>query len=107
MKGYRLIQYENAENLYGSQYSTLQYIGSYFKADNLRKIALVPLIDVENIVEIERVLKSNANALLFIFPKKIPNFSEFSSLVNEIQIFLRILNRNFLKFFLIFLKKNF
>lgn len=67
----------------------MQYIGSYFKADNLRKIALVPLLDVENIKEIEKVLKSNANALLFIFPKKIPDFATFSKLVNEIQILLR------------------
>ena len=89
MKGYRLIQYENSENLYGSQYSTLQYIGSYFKSDNLRKIALVPLKDVENITEIEKVLKSNANALLFIFPKKIENFSTFSKLVNDMQMLLR------------------
>ena len=103
MKGYRLIQYENTENLYGSQYSTLQYIGSYFKADNLRKIALVPLIDVENLTEIERVLKSNANALLFIFPKKIPNFGEFSKLVNEIQILLRkIILQFFINYFIIF-----
>ena len=68
----------------------MQYIGSYFKADNLRKIALIPLIDVDDIIEIERVLKSNANALLFIFPKKITNFSKFTSLINDIQILLRI-----------------
>jgi len=66
----------------------LQYIGSYYKSDNLRKIALVPLWDVKDISEIEKVLKSNANALLFIFPKKIEDNAFFDNLVDQIQIFL-------------------
>jgi len=67
----------------------LQYIGSYYKSDNLRKIALVPLRDVKDISEIEKVLKSNANALLFIFPKKIENSLFFDNLIDQIQILLR------------------
>ena len=67
----------------------MQYIGSYYKSDNLRKIALIPLRDVKEISEIEKVLKSNANALLFIFPKKIEDNPAFDSLVDQIQILLR------------------
>lgn len=67
----------------------MQYIGSYFKADNLRKIALIPITDVKDISEIEKVLKSNANALLFIIPKNTDEKSSFSSLIDKIQILLR------------------
>lgn len=84
-----MVQYENGENLYGSQYSTLQYIGSYYKADNLRKIALVPLNEVKDITEIEKVLKSNANAILFIIPKNLSDKIFFSNLIDQIQIHLR------------------
>ena len=66
LKSYRLIQYESVEALYGSQYSSLNYIGSDYKGANLRKIALVPLKEIHELRKIEKVLKSNANAILFI-----------------------------------------
>jgi hypothetical protein len=49
----------------------------------LRKIALVPLKEIKDISEVEKVIQSNANALLFIIPKDITE-----GLVNNIQTYL-------------------
>ena len=65
----------------------LNYLGAYFKGDCLRKIALVGLNEITKISEIEALIKSNANAILFIIPKG-PYKLIFEKLVNEIQIFL-------------------
>lgn len=81
-----MIQYEQLETLYGSQYSSLNYIGSYYKADNLRKIALVPLKEISDLSEVERVVKSNANSILFIIPNE--TTSVFQQLIDSIQIYL-------------------
>jgi NTP pyrophosphatase (non-canonical NTP hydrolase) len=87
-----LIQYEQLETVYGSQYSTINYIGSYYKGDNLRKIALVPLREITEISDIDKVVKSNANSILFILPNpekgKLKYTSDFEKLINEIQIYL-------------------
>ena len=69
-----MIQYEHADNLYGSQYSNLNYIGAYYKSDTLRKIALVPLKEIQNINEVEKIIKSNANSILFIIPGEISHY---------------------------------
>jgi hypothetical protein len=81
-----MIQYENLETLYGSQYSSLNYIGSYYKADNLRKIALVPLKEISELSEVERVVKSNANSILFIIPNETD--SVFQQFIDSLQIYL-------------------
>jgi hypothetical protein len=81
-----LIQYENLDTLYGSQYASLNYIGSYYKADNLRKIALVPLKEISELSEVERVVKSNANSILFIIPNE-PS-AAFQELMDSLQIYL-------------------
>ena len=65
----------------------LNYLGAYFKGDCLRKIALVGLNEITKISEIEALIKSNANAILFIIPNG-PYKLIFEKLVNEIQIFL-------------------
>jgi precorrin-6x reductase len=75
--------------LVGSQYASLNYIGSYYKGDNLRKIALVPLNEIQSIEEVDKALKSSANAILFIIPRK--SDEKFNKLIDEIQIFLRII----------------
>ena len=82
-----MFQYDKNETQYGSQYSVLNYLGAYFKGDCLRKIALVGLNEITKISEIEALIKSNANAILFIIPKGPYNLL-FEKLVNEIQIFL-------------------
>lgn len=82
-----MIQYEHADNLYGSQYSSLNYIGAYYKSDTLRKISLVPLKEINQLSEIENIVKSNANSILFIMPAE--NFSkEFENLIDQLQTFL-------------------
>jgi hypothetical protein len=81
-----MIQYENLDTLYGSQYSSLNYIGSYYKADNLRKIALVPLKEITELSEVERVVKSNANSILFIIPNE--TTTAFQGLIDSLQIYL-------------------
>lgn len=85
-----MIQYENNEVLYGSQYASLNYIGSYYKGDNLRKIALVPLKEIQDLEETEKVLKSNANAVLFIIPRNLEAFPGLPVLIDTLQIYLRI-----------------
>ena len=65
----------------------LNYLGAYFKGDCLRKIALVGLNEISKISEIESLIKSNANAILFIIPKG-PYTQIFEQLVNEIQEYL-------------------
>ncbi len=84
IKAFRLIQYESSETVFGSQYSSLNYIGSYYKADNLRKLALVPLNDISDFSEVERVVHSNANSILFI----IPGSHRLDFLINNLQTYL-------------------
>jgi nucleoside-triphosphatase THEP1 len=50
----------------------------------LRKIALVPLKEIKDTTEIEKVIRSNANAILFIIPKNMKD-----ALVDEIQNYLQ------------------
>lgn len=82
-----MIQYEKDNVSFGSQYSSLNYIGSYYKGDNLRKIAVVPFDDVKDITEIEELSKSSATAILFIIPTKVTK--KLNALVNSVQIYLR------------------
>ena len=88
LNSYRLIQYEINNTQYGSQYSSLNYIGCYFKSDCLRKIALVPLIEIKSYSEINNILNSTANAILFIIPNNTysENNNEFNLFLNEFQI---------------------
>ena len=65
----------------------MNYLGSYFKGDCLRKIALVGLNEITKLSEIEALVKSNANAILFIVPKG-PYPKLFKDLVSKIQAFL-------------------
>ena len=85
-----MIQYEHGENLFGSQYSSLNYIGAYYKGDTLRKIALVPLKEITEISEIEKIVKSNANSILFILPNSsTQTFSKkFTHLIHGLQNYL-------------------
>lgn len=64
----------------------MNYLGSYFKSDCLRKIALVGLNEITKLSEIEALVKSNANAILFIIPKG-PYQKIFKELINQIQIY--------------------
>ena len=43
IKVYRLIQYQQEEKLIGSQYTSLNYVGSHYKGDLLRKIVVLKL----------------------------------------------------------------
>ena len=65
----------------------MNYLGAYFKGDCLRKIALVGLKEITKLSEIESLVKSNANAILFIIPNG-PYQNLFKKLVNKIQIYL-------------------
>ena len=65
----------------------MNYLGSYFKGDCLRKIALVGLNEITKLSEIEALVKSNANAILFIVPRG-PYPKLFKELVSKIQAFL-------------------
>lgn len=65
----------------------MNYLGAYFKGDCLRKIALVGLKEITKLSEIESLVKSNANAILFIIPNG-PYQNLFKELVNKIQIYL-------------------
>lgn len=87
-KVYRLIQYESEEKVYGSQYTTLNYIGSHYKGDLLRKIALIKFSDIRTLEELKQYINSNANALLFILPKLESMSSNLRDLVLETQRFL-------------------
>ena len=69
-------------------YSSLNYIGSYYKSDSLRKIMLAPLSDIKEISEIERIVKGNANAVLFILPNTNSSLDELRSLLSQAQIML-------------------
>ena len=83
-----MIQYESGDQLYGSQYSSLNYIGSYYKSDSLRKIALAPFSDIKEVSEIERIVKGNANAVLFILPNNGNSLNELKTLLGQAQIML-------------------
>ena len=65
----------------------MNYLGSYFKGDCLRKIALVGLNEITKLSEIEALVKSNANAILFIVPKG-PYTKLFNELISKIQAYL-------------------
>ena len=65
----------------------MNYLGSYFRGDCLRKIALVGLNEITKLSEIEALVKSNANAILFIVPKG-PYPKIFNELISKFQIFL-------------------
>ena len=65
----------------------MNYIASYYKGDNLRKIAVVPLKELTSIDEVDAVFKSNSNAVLFVLP--LPPYSDsFSSFIDSLQSFL-------------------
>jgi len=85
-----MIQYDHGDTLFGSQYSSLNYIGAYYKGDTLRKIALVPLKEIQNINEVEKIVKSNANSILFIVPNPSSQrlTKEFENFIDQLQTFL-------------------
>ena len=85
-----MIQYDHGDTLFGSQYSSLNYIGAYYKGDTLRKIALVPLKEIQNISEVEKIVKSNANSILFIVPNPSSQrlTKEFENFIDQLQTFL-------------------
>ena len=87
IKAFYIFQYESNDSQFGSQYSSLNYIGCYYKGDCLRKIALIPLREIADLSEIEQILKSTANAILFILPIA-PYSEQFQKLIDKIQIFL-------------------
>lgn len=87
-KVYRLIQYESEEKVYGSQYTSLNYIGSHYKGDLLRKIALIKFSDISTLDELKQYINSNANALLFILPKAESLSTSLKELILETQRFL-------------------
>lgn len=88
IKVYRLIQYEQEEKVYGSQYTSLNYIGTHYKSDLLRKIGLVKLSDITNLEELKLIITSNANALLLILPKVTNLTSQMKTLILDTQKFL-------------------
>ena len=88
IKVFRLVQYEVEEKVYGSQYTSLNYIGAHYKGDLLRKIALIKLKDLSSIDELKKYINSNANALLFILPKLNSVNDEFKSFLLETQNYL-------------------
>jgi hypothetical protein len=64
----------------------LNYIGAYYKGDTLRKISLTPLSDITDSKELDAVIKSNANSILFIIPKEINE--KIRDLIEYLQISL-------------------
>jgi len=88
IKVYRLIQYESAETVYGSQYTSLNYIGTHYKGDLLRKIALIKFSDITSIEELKKYITSNANALILILPKVDSLTSNMRELLVDTQKFL-------------------
>lgn len=88
IKVYRLIQYEAEEKVYGSQYTSLNYIGTHYKGDLLRKIALLKITDITSMEELAKYFKSNANAFLIILPKSDDITEPIRQLLLEIQKFL-------------------
>ena len=65
----------------------MNYIASYYKGDTLRKISVVPLIEIETIEEIEKILNSNANAILFILPLA-PYTKTFTKFIDNLQQYI-------------------
>lgn len=49
---------------------------------------LAPLSDIKEISEIERIVKGNANAVLFILPNTNSSLDELRSLLSQAQIML-------------------
>lgn len=49
---------------------------------------LAPLSDIKEISEIERIVKGNANAVLFILPNNESSLNELKSLLNQAQVLL-------------------
>ena len=65
----------------------LNYIGSYFKSNCVRKLALVSLQEIKQLSDLTVIFKLNANAVLFIIPQG--DYSEiFEKLISDIQIYL-------------------
>ena len=54
----------------------------------MRKNALIPLREISDTKEIDKIVKSNANSLLFIMPLNYEENEELRNLVNYIQNFL-------------------
>lgn len=85
IKAYRLIQYETENNVYGSQYSSLNYIGSHYKGDVGRKISLIKFIDFGSLEDIKEFISSQATAFLIILPKKIDINESMQNLLISLQ----------------------
>ena len=85
IKAYRLIQYETENNLYGSQYSSLNYIGSHYKGDVGRKISLIKFVDFGSLEDIKEFISSQATAFLIILPKKIDINETMQNLLVSLQ----------------------
>lgn len=88
IKAYRLVQYEKEEVVYGSQYSSLNYIGSHHKGDTLRKIALIKFKELTSIESLEKFVNSNANALLIMLPSRNEITEQLKNFIVEAQQFL-------------------
>lgn len=88
IKVFRLVQYESQEQLYGSQYASLNYIGAHYKGDLLRKIALLKFSDIKSIDDLKSYINSNANALLLILPKPEQLTNQLNEIILEAQQFL-------------------
>ena len=84
---FRLIQYEAEENVYGSQYTSLNYIGAHYKGDLLRKIGLIKFGDIKDTDDLKQYINSNANAILFILPNKL-HCGQCENKLREVQNFL-------------------
>lgn len=87
IKVFRLIQYEAEENVYGSQYTSLNYIGAHYKGDLLRKIGLIKFGDIKDTDDLKQYINSNANAILFILPNKL-HCGQCENKLREVQNFL-------------------
>ena len=88
IKAYRLVQYEKGESKFGSQYASLNYIGSHHRGDVTRKISLVKLKELSSISDLERYLKSKATAYLIIIPQKSELNDSMKSFIVQAQKFL-------------------
>ena len=88
IKVYRLIQYQQEEKLIGSQYTSLNYVGSHYKGDLLRKIVVLKLIEMSSLEELKSYINSNCNAVLIILSKPERMTAKLLDLLNQIQMFL-------------------
>lgn len=88
IKAYRLVQYEKGESKFGSQYASLNYIGSHHRGDVTRKISLVKLKELSSISDLERYLSSKATAYLIIIPQKSELNDSMKSFILQAQKYL-------------------